>query len=130
MTTPVSFEIAKFLKEKGFDKKCNSFYDLISNIEINDAPLSNYNLTKQSISIPTIAEVVMWLFEKHDVYIHMSPHGDEEELLKECKWWFSIYQNTIYNLRAGCKVTPGLNEYISLPEAYEAAIEYCLTKLI
>ena len=122
MTNPVSFEIAKLLKEKGFDR--NNEYMVFTSVETEKYPEGELFLK------PTIADAVMWLFEKHEVYIHMSPHGDEEELLKECKWWFSIYQNTIYNLRAGCKVTPGLNEYSSLPEAYEAAIEYCLTKLI
>jgi hypothetical protein len=106
MTTPVSFEIAKLLKEKGFR--------LLPDFE------SSY---------PTIAEVVVWLYKKHGIYIHISPHGEEEDLFVDCKWWFSIYKDKLFNLIGGSKVTEGIEDFDSPTETYEAAIEYTLNNL-
>ena len=119
MITPVSLEIAKLLKEKGFDRKCTSFYDLTSNNQINDTSLGNYNLTKQSISIPTIAEVVMWLYEKYGIWIEVQCPDMPTEL-----WSFNIHRFQKY----GGYGDGG--DFNSPTEAYQAAIEYTLNNLI
>ena len=124
MTTSVSFELAKALKEKGFDRKCASFYDLISSNQIDGAPLGNYNLTKQSVSIPTIATVVMWLYEKHKIWIGVTPKP-YSHFLTHWRW---EHMSTDYSTR-NCgwkKVT----DYMTPTEAYEAAILYILNNLI
>jgi len=71
MITPVTFEIAKLLKEKGFNKRCskafllktfqpsNLFEDNISVIK--DA--ENYSNSEfEKYYRPTTSEVVMWLW--------------------------------------------------------------------
>ena len=112
MTAPVSFKLAKQLKEKGFDFP-------------RKASQNDYQG-----EYPTIAEVVMWLFESYKIYIHISPHGQEEDLLEDCRWWFSVYKNKLYNLVGGSKVTKDIEDFGSLTEAYEAAIEYTLKNLL
>ena len=121
MTTSVSFELAKALKEKGFDRKCASFYDLISSNQIDGAPLGNYNLTKQSVSIPTIATVVMWLYEKHKIWI-----GVICDVGNDLLFTFKIYSTKIGEERC---IGNGIM-YESPTEAYEAAILYILNNLI
>ena len=120
MDTPVSFELAKLLKEKEFKKKCTAFYDMISNTQIDNAPPGNYNLTKQSVSIPTIVEVVMWLYEKHGVWtvVNVNIMGS---------WYFEHFD---LKEKRNAQFKPTDTHYDSPTEAYEAAIEYTLKNLL
>jgi hypothetical protein len=137
MNTPVNFELAKLLKEKGFDEKCSHYY-------INDfqnfkhdgklhktglpQDLDNENIfqyvkrTKQPhlCNAPTIAEVVMWLYEKHGIWICVDKAAGFD-------WWK-------FNIRilkdVGYVFGEFGSDYNSPTEAYEAAIEYTLKNLI
>jgi len=133
MNTPVKFELAKLLKEKGFDRKCVSFYDLLSNQQIDNVTSGNYNLTKQSVSIPTIAEVVMWLYEKHKIWVSIGGDCDYKFKFEIHTWkWYepeksyrlghTVLGETFWDCRS--------KEFSSPTEAYEAAIEYTLKNLI
>ena len=122
MNKLVTFELAKSLKEKGFDRKCVSFYDLISNQQIDNVPLGNYNLTKQSVSIPTISEVVMWLYEKYGIWISSEPFIKNDNSVVNI---YKIFKEGIIDT-----ISRGSMGYDSLTEAYEAAIEYTLNNLI
>lgn len=115
MNTPVSFPLARLLKDKKFDEPCISFYDLVSNQQINNAPLGNYNLTKQSVSIPTIIDVVMWFYEKHKIWISVDPDNDTDT------WFHTITHN---------KSETVFGNYSSLTEAYEKGIEHILNEMI
>lgn len=89
MTAPVKFELAKLLKEK------DEIFDVTSTLDY-----------------PTITEVVMWLYEKHGI-------------------WISVEQNSFIGGGKSSFISNVKRaEYNSPTEAYEAAIEYCLTKLI
>ena len=99
MNTPVSFEIAKLLKEKGYP------FEFITVGELKEVPLN----------IPTIAEVVMWLYEKHGIWISVDPENDTDT------WFFTISYNNSETI---------FGNYSTPTEVYEAGIEYCLTNLI
>lgn len=82
-------------------------------------------LLEKSIDMPvttTIAEVVMWLLKKHHIWIFIQPqsliglyrHREADN------WYYTIIHCDRVNS----------NYYNSPTEAYEAAIEYCLTKLV
>jgi len=132
MNTPVNFELAKLLKEKGFDVKVRgrihvSHWHLVKdniipsnvNIYYTDmfAPLGNWNDGIQHfMSIPTIAEVIMWLYEKHELWIIVGFSGDET-----C---YSMVTNKICDVRWNNK------GFKSPTEAYEASIDYTLNNLI
>ena len=132
MNTPVNFELAKLLKEKGFDVKVRgrihvSYWHLVKdniipsnvNIYYTDmfAPLGNWNDGIQHfMSIPTIAEVVMWLYEKHELWIIVGFSCDET-----C---YSMVTNKICDVRWNNK------GFKSPTEAYEASIDYTLNNLI
>lgn len=82
-----------------------------------------------TLDYPTIAEVVMWLYEKHGIWITVNPKR-ERNVSGENYMQFDV---DIWRLEGekGC-VLYGIEllQFNSPTEAYEAAIEYCLTKLI
>jgi len=127
MNTPVSFPIAKLLEEKGFDKVTNKSYRISINPErpLPTEPIADeityFPNVKESYSAPTIAEVVMWLYEKHGIWI-----GVICDVGNDLLFTFKIYSTKIGEER--CIVNG--NMYESPTEDYEAAIEYTLKNLL
>lgn len=130
MNTPVKFEIAKLLWEKEMKKDCDAIYVVSKTNDGSETLLSfkgNYtinhletcnNTTKNwqwNYPIYSIVDVVMWLYEKHGVWI-MVKH------LSNTNW--------MYDIQEGIFSTHAEDKFNSPTKAYEAAIEYCLTKLI
>ena len=123
MITPVNPELAKLLKEKGFDVKDRTKYEMYGGQVI--PQLEPYNDTKWNIYkdyhlAPIIAEVVMWLYEKHGIWISVQHRINGED-----------YVEFESNIRGKFKHSLNLhNNFNSPTEAYEAAIEYTLKNLI
>jgi hypothetical protein len=137
MNTPVNFEIAKLLKEKGFNLKVRYSYGHSINPHIaypnEDFAIScDFNSPnmgrnwKHLYSAPTIAEVIMWLYEKHGIWIEIGVGN----LFHKDKFYVIIKQHNVDRW----DLTPLNNEkhspYDTPTEAYEAAIEYALKELI
>ena len=121
MNTPVSFELAKLLKKKGFDKQCTGCYDETGIYGLTVMSIKQfYTNSKEdtwNFAAPTIAEVVMWLYEKHGVWIWVERYSTlfrpyAEEIGDEM---FGKWEGHKFN---------------SPTEAYEAAILYTLNSLI
>jgi len=144
MNTPVSFPLAKLLKEKGFDKQCSNFYtnprckmfgidehgryypikNKAKNLWIsgNAATLDS----KHVYYAPTIAEVVMWLYEKHGIWIYPYCAGNNK-----FHWGIANSKTGVIIKNSYKKDKNTLFEGFNSPtEAYEVAIEYTLNKLI
>lgn len=172
MNTPVKFQLAKLLKEKGWNKPELNFYfedgtfsenvfrdsvgmDYGSQFEVGFSELiENWNdkwLTKkngdrcfgcdksrgyfETFSAPTIAEVVMWLYEKHGIWIdvyynskykswdyeYTNINWSQEEVDKKLEEDIHNLLDNIFNAKI---------KYNSPTEAYEAAIEFTLKNLI
>jgi hypothetical protein len=139
MNTLVSFETAKLLKEKGFDGKIEQGYYLphpdiaeINSVERDVWILLPYNPLLNQVIAPTIAEVVMWLYDKHGVWIISD--------WSQAKWCYSIIdikEETIRKVSgekwsersSGVYLNTGL-DFKSPTEAYEAAIIYTLKNLL
>jgi len=126
MNTPVNFEIAKLLKEKGFDEPTHSFYvideseygeigEFITNPNDNYPTLDDNSLFDTLASAPTIAEVVMWLYEKHKIWIWVEYYETDNKFIPQ------IPKANLLRV---------LGFYESPTEAYSAAIEYTLKNLI
>ena len=121
MNKPVNFEIAKLLKEKGFESK-NPYYNSSGEIvKTPDIPENDYSYTNNIFQkfrweAPTIAEVVMWLYENHGIWICIDKAED-------FNWWkFGIRKlNDIGYERNGFG-----SDFNTPTEAYEAAIKYTL----
>ena len=88
MNTPISFELDKLLLEKDIPMPVN----------------------------PTISDVVMWLYEKHGIWVYVDFYNENR--------WFGVFRN-----KEGVK-TELFDVFNSPTEAYEAAIEYTLKNLI
>lgn len=137
MNTPVSFPLAKLLKEKGFDEPCKLCVE-----DGDERPLPfdcgntiHRNSLHPYYSAPSISEVVMWVYEKHGIWINIyykpkykswdyeytNINWSQEEVDKKLKEDIDNLLEDIFNSKI---------KYNSPTEAYEAAIEYVLTKLI
>lgn len=122
MITPISFELAKLLKEKGWDTNTYSNCwvktldgEIIHNKDRKNIP--EHDRCETYLMQPTIAEVVMWLYEKHGIWISAIPDIKNE-------FWKPILmerdKDDIYDEFA----------FKSPTGAYEAAIEHTLNNLI
>ena len=118
----VSFETAKLLKEKGFDWDCKQVYDLVRPQSCADGkmydnfPDENPNAYDELVSAPTLQMAMKWLREVHKLYMYTAFAGMEE-----------VWCSRIYNKYKHLKDLDNFNTY---EEACEAAIKYCLEKLI
>ena len=128
MNKEVNFEIAELLKEKGFNLPTRSYRQksavigsekilpLVSVEEPYD--WNNYSSEVPYYSMPTIAEVVMWLYEKHGIWISVTKDWD----VGKCLGFESIIDTNDGFINT--------ETYNSPTEAYEAAITYCLENKI
>jgi len=144
MNRPVNFELAKLLKEKGFEQENPGYEDhKYSFYAIKDFDndwrdsfskrregelLDGYYLApltekRENVVIiaPTITEVIMWFYEKHGIWIVSLP-------VSKNKWYFEILYN--YKKDIGWVCMNDSTESNSPSEAYEAAIKYTLNNLI
>ena len=118
----VSYEVAKLLKEKGFDEKTLSYYE--DNVlcrgdwfEWNRSPLGH-------IAAPTHQMAMAWLREVHNICIVIEPHAYDYINEKNSSYVYSLWQGDNYY------ENPELKSYPSYEEAVEAALKYSLENLI
>jgi len=162
MNTPITFELAKLLKEKGFNEPCQAMWqknqklwncrknDTITNFVIDpedsllEFQIANY---PQNVSLingkyfiqscvnftaPTIAQVVMWLYEKHDVWISLIPdsYSAHRLIMRKMSIHLFRYTNSLNIQVETLRDYKGDILYFNWPtKAYEAAIEYILKNL-
>jgi len=123
----VSFEIAKLLKEKGFDEPCYLGYNKNGEyFPTNNR--SNSQIVQPDfcfICCPTLQMAMKWLREVYNLFIFPFPQMNTN------KFWTEIYQlsdnqewENIY-----CE-SIDLQDYPTYEQAAEAAIKYCLENLI
>ena len=107
----VSFEIAKLLKEKGFNEITSKAYPVFENEEY-----------KYDIPCPTHQMIMKWLREEYDLYIEVSLSCDRED--KNAK----IFDASIFNLQN--QRYKKLGNIQGYEKTCETAIKYCLENLI
>lgn len=117
MNTLISFELAKLLKEKNIN--IPSDYSLGVRIYEDGVIKSTCLYNKDTLHAPTIAEVVMWLYEKHGIWITVCVIGADG---------FGYWLHNKNRKRLNPEDQGGY--WYSPTEAYEAAIEYTLKNLI
>lgn len=131
MTSPVNFEIAKLLKEKGVDIRAKLAYQL-SYPNMKPKQYVGYHnniLTKHRfLSAPTIAEAIMWLYEKHGIWITVYtmdkwlPNGNDRE---------QLFDYGIKQMKLGLIDIPKKPEEFNSPtNAYSEAIKHCLLNIL
>jgi len=130
----VSFEVAKLLKEKGFDWKVFHFYDEDGHLKHREGDcysLYNWNYpTKDEYgskycSAPTQQMACRWLREEKGLNVN-AIYGDYPALKKS----FWMPQIDSLNGCYGVDDEDFFREYDSREDCIEAALQYCLTNLI
>lgn len=133
----LDFNLAKKLKEKGFQEECLCHYvdvDLVYNIE---SPIANNQLWfchnkydniwhRDNYDAPTISQVLNWLREVHNVYIDIGIYVITKDMLK---YNINVYHNKNRKdlMYSGIHITKECSKY---EEACEVALKYVLDNLI
>lgn len=127
------FEIAKKLKEKGFEDNCIGYYDYAGEFHYNyESAISNKEIYfchskydniwhRDLVDTPTISQVLKWLRKKKNIFVVTFIADDSDTPLT-----YEIYMGT------ECLLTHH-GEYFTLQEWDKCnlvGIEYCLDNLI
>lgn len=119
MNKPVNFELAKLLKEKGYHQPTDNYYD-------KDGVLYYYRMDyigkgdDQTILAPTIAEIVMWLYEKYGIWINVDMVFGEDQI----GFWYCIRESKDDDIAIQS------DEYEAITKAFEEGIKYTLKNKI
>lgn len=124
----VSYDIAKLLKEKGFDAPVKNYYsicteDVKHNLQKKYGAKKNWNSFDLTISRPSQSLVMKWLREKHWVICVTPLTFYCGETVLEWGYWIWADDNTEVDEES----SPRLESY---EQACESAIRYCLENLI
>ena len=111
----VSFEIAKKLKEKGFDWICSHYYRTTSKDLFRVFPCEDWSNTEERVNAPTISQVLKWLREKKDHHI--------------CIGYDGVYSYDIVRI-TDCEFKGADDGYASYESAALSCIEYVIDNLI
>lgn len=125
-----SFEVAKLLKEKGFDEHCIRHWDCDDHslYGYNDIPISNSELQANEyngFSAPSQSMAMKWLREVHKLTFIISPQWAEGDMRNPCRWYWEI--RGLDDINIDVYNNPLCNTY---EEAVEAALKYSLENLI
>lgn len=118
----VSFEVAKLLKEKGFDEPCVWSYDPNSaSFAKSYNEFKNSELNEYEYSKPTLQMAMKWLRIIHNTNI------DIVSVWNQKRWEYQVFIITPITAKH-----PYIDDmlYMNHEEAVEAAIKYALEKLI
>ena len=119
----VSFKIAKLLKEKGFDGKCDLFGRTDeSELIIREAAKIAYEqgIDDECVILPTLQMAMKWLREAHNIDIIINVSSKDESYDKR-KYTYVIVSKWFIG-------TDNVKRIYE--EACEAGIEYCLENVL
>lgn len=123
-----SFEIAKLLKEKGFDNPCTSMYSNRNNGETWYHYFINGISTKKDEADcwkPTIQKAVEWLRINFNVWISIQIGHDENNI------WYNAYLEKVEKSYDFTSINNDTDLGGDTPQqAYEAALLYVLKEVI
>lgn len=123
----VSFEVAKLLKEKGFDELCIFKYSsegvrMKAGVAIDE--WQNSELDDDECSCPSQSMAMKWLREVHNIFIVIEPHMYDYINEKNLSCIASLWQGDNYYEKITSK------DYPAYEEAVEAALKYSLENFI
>ncbi len=118
-----SFEVAKLLKEKGFDEVCYQKYDDTGYLSLNNEGYINSKKSSEDFYAlaPTHQMALAWLREVHNIHI------DIWSIWDSIHWLYQVFVTTP---RTASNSYVDKLLYTSYEQAVEAAIKYCLKNLI
>ena len=118
-----SYEVAKLLKEKGFDEGCSFVVNTMSKgVMPVSWPTTNSDIENEKaslIALPTHQMAMAWLREKHIVIVIQPEYFNADSIVSY--WGCDIWIDDNYERLQG--------DFTSYEEAIEAALKYCLKNL-
>lgn len=120
-----SYEVAKLLKEKGFDEECS--YRYVAEPDYRTPEFVRSPIGKGSrylYNAPTHQTAMKWLRIKHNILLFLLPAQENGKLVYLVEVWTWNEEEGIYE-----------STYAPMPrkepeKAVEAALKYCLENLI
>ena len=118
----VSFEIAKLLKEKGFEENCAALYHLRTGeiIQQGVGYVFNNSQWENFVSAPTLQMAMKWLREVHHLTVDVFHFSNWKVIIKTIP---DDYFKADYDY-------PELKPAETYEQACESGIKYCLENLI
>lgn len=120
----ICFEMAKKLKEKGFNEGSYKYYD-DKELKWSNSPWleTQYNdFLPHTTAAPTISQVLKWLRDKFSLHISQKPYPCEDGLM----WMYEIRKFNKYIVF----VIANKTGFVEEEEASLAGIEYAIDNLI
>ncbi len=123
----VSFEVAKLLKEKGFDWECFFCWDNVTETNRISSLMicSNKELVEHYYAMPTLQMAMKWLRKVHNIAISVYVFNRDLPVEKD---------NITYTIDIATADMSSKEGHLRLvgpyEQAAEAAIKYCLENLI
>lgn len=128
----VSYEIAKKLKQKGFDEPCLAYYldkkfiFFVLNI-FEPIELTNSFYKEKTISVitttPTYQQVIDWLFEKHNIWITIENHQHSEPTNNLMRGFYFYIEQDGHCVVGRTEFGSFESQYNALEEAIEQALK-------
>lgn len=121
-----SFEVSKLLKEKGFGEECSYRYIAEPDYKTPEfvcSPIGNGS--KYLYNAPSHQMAMAWLREVYNIHIEIYVIKNYDK--KVCEYTYTIMDLNFPGSDDGIDCC---NKYKTYEEACEAAIKYCLEKLI
>jgi len=130
-----SFEVAKLLKEKGFDEPCRSYYiDSSGRYSRCAVEIRTINCASDEILRPTHQMAMKWLREVHKLAITVSICNENNkgntDYSNPDRWFYFFDITNTKGVVIDVKYDPFSNEFPTYEGAVEAAIKYTLENLI
>ena len=122
----VSAEVARLLKEKGFNQPLLTFYVCVDNNYSNEVGVMAFtddtieNNSDLYVLAPTLQMAMKWLRETHNLFVDIYYDYDFKE----------GYKFSIHKLTKGTTLETHNENYSTYEQACDKAIKYCLEKLI
>lgn len=134
----VSFDLAKELKEKGFNLGCIKYYNSNNKLEWSNCPwleLDYNNSIGNNISAPTISQALKWLRKEKKLSVEMfygtvvTGNKFIDDVIKpRCSCCVVPTSENFYGIRTD--LFKSTTNFVSWEEAALAGIEYTLDKLL
>ena len=133
----VNIEVAKLLRDKGFDEECVKLYNISNGLVFEGDEVHNSELTEFSelITRPTQAMACDWIEEEYGIFIQINRDNQYYEgreviaVTKEDKerGHMAMYYARVFDKYSVSNTT---EHYDSIESAYNEALKYVLTNLI
>ena len=123
-----SFEVSKLLKENGFNERSSASYDSKGQLQ---EGYGHWNKTPIWYAAPTHQMAIKWLREVHHLFIGINIEVGDIQILPSYDFEETVlgYSFAIYNEETLVWILKDKTPR-SYEEAVEAALKYCLEKII